>query len=165
MTFFARAVVAVALLVNVYVLAGGVVVLLGWVVYQGLSQGVAGYLLGRGLGLLLLLVLVLGQALGAVRRVRNDPPQGPSLLEEDHPDLWSEVRRIAETVGTRPPEEIVLQPHVNAMVWEGSRLLGLVPGRGVMVIGSPLLLGMTRQQLRFVLALELGHFSHRDTAL
>lgn len=165
MTFIARAVVAVALLLGVYVLAGGVIVLLGWAFYQGFEQGFAGYFLGRGIGFLLVLVLVLVQALKAVRRVHDDPPQGLSLREDDHPDLWSEVRRIAETIGTRAPEEIVLQPQVNAMVWEGSRFLGLVPGRRVMALGSPLLLGMTRQQLRSVLAHEIGHFSHRDTAL
>ena len=165
MTFFARAAVAVALLLGVYVLAGGVVVLLGWVLHQALVHGLAGYLLGKGLGFLLVLVLVLGRAVHAVRRVRDDPPLGLALLEEDHPALWSEVRRIAATVGTRSPDEIVLQPQVNAMVWEGSRLLGLVPGRRVLVVGSPLLQGLTRQQVRSVLAHELGHFSHGDTAL
>ena len=165
MKFLLRAALAVLLLVGVYVLAGGVVALLGWVLYEGFTHGFAGYLLGKGIGLMLVLVFVLGQALWSVRRVHNDPPRGLPLREEEQPELWREVRSIAETVGTRPPDEIVLQPHVNAMVWEGSHLLGLVPGRRVMVVGTPLLAGLTRQQLRSVLAHELGHYSHRDTAL
>ena len=34
-----------------------------------------------------------------------------------------------------------------------------------MTIGAPLMMGLTGQQLRSVLAHELGHFSHRHTAL
>jgi Zn-dependent protease with chaperone function len=44
-------------------------------------------------------------------------------------------------------------------------VLGLVPGTRRLYVGVPLLMGLTTQQLRSVLAYELGHYSGRHTAL
>lgn len=165
MKFVARAALAVLLLLGVYVLAAAVVGGLGFAIYQAFGHGLGGFLLGKGIVLVLFVALALGRALWAVRRLRDEGPSGLLPPEEEQPVLWEEVRALAATVGTRAPDEIRLVPEVNASVWEGSRLLGLVPGRRVMTLGVPLLLGMTRQQVRSVLAHELGHYSHRHTAL
>ncbi|MFI7388491.1 M48 family metallopeptidase [Streptomyces sp. NPDC049813] len=54
---------------------------------------------------------------------------------------------------------------MNAAVYEKSRLLGLVPGRRVLLIGAPLLSGLDEDQLISVLAHEFGHYSNADTRL
>jgi Zn-dependent protease with chaperone function len=164
-TFIARAVVAVSLLLAVYVLAAGVVAAISFAIYEGMVHGLTGFLLGKGAALLLVVTLALARALWAVRRARRTEPTGIPLRDEDQPRLWEEVRSLAEAVGTRAPDEIRLTPQVNASVWEDSRLLGLVAGRRILTVGVPLVLGLTRQQLRAVLAHELGHYSHGDTAL
>ena len=156
---------AVALLLGVYVLGLSLVGILGFAVYEGIVHGFAGILVGKGLFLIIFLVLALGRAFWAAHRVSVDDAAGLLLTPEDQPLLWNEVRAIAQIVGTRAPDEIRLAPLVNASVSEESRLLGLVGGRRVMTIGAPLMMGLTGQQLRSVLAHELGHFSHRHTAL
>ncbi len=165
MSFIARAATAVALLLGIYFLAVGMVGVLGFAVYEGIVHGFGGVLLGKGLFLIVFLALALGRAFWAVRRLPVDESAGLLLSPEGQPRLWAEVRAIAQTVGTRAPDEIRLAPVVNASVAEESRLLGLVGGRRVLIVGAPLLMGLTSQQLRSVLAHELGHFSHRHTAL
>ncbi len=165
MSFVARAAMAVALLLGVYVLALGLVVALGLAVYEGFVHGFGGYLLGKGSILVVFLALALGRALWAVRRLRGGDPTGLLVAPQDQPQLWDEVRAIAQTVATRVPDEIRLVPEVNASVQEDSRFLGLAGGRRVLALGVPLVMGLSRQQLRAVLAHELGHFSHRHTAL
>ena len=165
MSFIARAAMAVALLLGVYVLGLALVGVLGFAVYEGIVHGFGGIVVGKGLFLIVFLVLALGRAFWAAHRLSVDDASGLLLTPADQPRLWNEVRAIAQTVGTRAPDEIRLAPEVNASVSEESRLLGLVGGRRVMTIGAPLMMGLSGQQLRSVLAHELGHFSHRHTAL
>ncbi|MFY1704245.1 M48 family metallopeptidase [Micromonospora sp. WMMA1923] len=111
-------------------------------------------------------------ALGAVvvglwrsLRTRDEPLPGLVLTEQDAPQLWATVRELADAVATRAPDEIRLVPEVNAAVTEQTRLLGLVGGRRTLLVGMPLLQAMRVDQLRSVLAHELGHFSGRHTRL
>jgi Zn-dependent protease with chaperone function len=98
---------------------------------------------------------------GRLPAVRDAVPVTP----EEQPELWALVRAAAEATGERPPDELYLEAEVNASVAEGSRLLGLLPGRRRMSVGLPLLTGMSVQQLRGVLAHEFGHFANPDTRL
>ncbi len=165
MTLVARAALSVLLLLGVYVLAAGVVGATGLALYQAAVHGIGGVVLGKGLLLAVFLLLALTRAFWAVARLSDGEPEGLVLTPEDQPTLWDEVHEIAAAVGTRAPDEIRLVGEVNASVWEQSRFLGLVGGRRVMTVGAPLVLGLTRRQLRAVLAHEMGHFSHRHTAL
>ncbi len=165
MKFVARAVLAVSLLLGVYVLAAGVLALLGLAVYEGVVHGVAGALLSKVGGLLIFVGLALGRAFWLFRKARGKEPSGLLITPDEQPGLWAEVHSIAETVGTRAPDAIRLVPEVNASVWENARFLGLVSGRRVLTVGAPLVLGLSRQQMRSVLAHELGHYSHRHTAM
>lgn len=160
----ARAVLAVVLLLGVYVLAVGIVVVLGWTVVFALRHGLRGSAAGELIAVALLTTIGLGVA--ALQRTRaHDEEPGVTLTQEAQPRLWTVVRDLAETVGTRPPDEIRLVPDVNAAVSERSRLLGIVGGRRTLYLGAPLLMGLSQQQLRSVLAHELGHYSGRHTAL
>jgi Zn-dependent protease with chaperone function len=106
-----------------------------------------------------------GVALWKAIRAKPEPPRGLPVGPDEAPALWSTVRQLAEEVGTRVPDEIRLIPDINAAVVEQSRLLGLVGGRRFLYMGLPLLQVMTVDQLRSVLAHELGHYSRRHTRL
>ncbi|WP_392675622.1 M48 family metallopeptidase [Streptomyces sp. LN785] len=84
---------------------------------------------------------------------------------DDEPELWERLRVAVDAAGERPPDELYLVADVNAGVAEQSRLLGLLPGRRRMLLGLPLLAGLTVPRLRAVLANEFGHYSNLDTRL
>ncbi|MFJ9393816.1 M48 family metallopeptidase [Streptomyces californicus] len=97
------------------------------------------------------------------------PPQedvpGVRVDESREPRLWQTVRDVAQQVGTRAPDEIVLTGDVNAAVSEDSRLLGLAGGTRRLRIGLPLMTGLSESGLRAVLAHEMGHYGNADTRL
>jgi Zn-dependent protease with chaperone function len=123
---------------------------------------------GVGLKVGLPLVFAVGAALvGLWKAMRARPAPMPGLIldEAGHPWLWALVRQLADQVGTRAPDEIRLVPQVNAAVSEDSKALGLIPGTRRLYLGMPLLLALTVDQLRSVLAHELGHYSGAHTRL
>ncbi len=160
-----RATLAVALLLGVYMLAFSFVAALVWLAVTAAQHDLGALAMTQILGLAF--VTAVGMLLALLHRTSSDHASsgGITLDPEDHPRLWAEVRTLADTVATRPPGEIRLLPHVNASVTEQSKVLGLVGGKRTMYLGAPLLLGLRRQQLRSVLAHELGHYSGRHTAL
>ncbi|WP_433127103.1 M48 family metallopeptidase [Micromonospora sp. CA-240977] len=159
-----RALASVVMLIGFYVVAllqlAAVVALGVW-----LFDHTNGIVTGK---LLLPLVIALGAvAVGLWRAIRtkNEPEPGLILTEHEAPGLWATVRELAGAVGTRAPDEIRLVPEVNAAVAEQSQLLGLVGGRRTLYVGLPLLQAMRIDQLRSVLAHELGHYSGKHTRL
>ncbi|MFE7935641.1 M48 family metalloprotease, partial [Streptomyces sp. NPDC057456] len=90
-------------------------------------------------------------------------PHAVAVGPQDQPELWEQVRAAAEVAGERPPEELYLVADVNAGVSEQSRLLGLLSGPRRMLLGVPLLAGLTVPRLRAVLAHEFGHYANLDT--
>jgi Zn-dependent protease with chaperone function len=96
---------------------------------------------------------------------RAEEPHGVLVDERQAPHLWAEVRGLAQTAGTRAPDDIRIVPEVNAAVSEDSKLLGLIPGRRHLYIGMPLLLGLNVSQFRAVIGHELGHYSNHHTRL
>lgn len=94
---------------------------------------------------------------------RMRKPPGIAVTPAQEPALWHRVTELAAVVGTKPPKEIRLVPQMNAAVWEDTKLLGLIAGKRHMMIGMPLLLGLTRPQLDAIIAHELGHFSGAHT--
>lgn len=163
-----RAVLSVALLVGFYVLAVGLVVAVAAVGLgygtdwdgNGAPTSIRPFVVGAAIGLLLALIF----AFGRVLTLRPSPPAGVRLTPERAPELWSLVRDLADRVGTREPDEIRLVGAANAAVTEESKLFGLIAGWRTVLIGLPLLRAYTVDQLRAVLAHEMGHFSGRHTA-
>ncbi|MEU0877595.1 M48 family metallopeptidase [Lentzea sp. NPDC005914] len=159
-----RAVVAVALLVGVYVLvlavlAGIVLVDVLWFVNDRPIAVIWWSIIGG------MLAFALVSALFAVAGTSDDEVHGELVGEQDEPELWALVRRLAAEVGTRAPDRIFIVAEANAAVSQRTRLLGLVATTRRMYVGAPLLACMTERQLSFVLAHELGHYSNRDTRL
>ncbi|MFG2104693.1 M48 family metallopeptidase [Micromonospora echinaurantiaca] len=159
-----RALLAVVMLVGFFLLTGGLmvaIVALGLQVGTG-RDGSAFRPLVIGAAIALLFALMV--AVGKVLTTRPPAPQGVQLTPERAPQLWELVRELAARADTREPDEIRLVAEANAAVTEESKLLGLIPGWRAVTLGLPLLRGYTVDQLRAVLAHEMGHYSGRHTA-
>ncbi|MEU3186929.1 M48 family metallopeptidase [Streptomyces sp. NPDC006923] len=100
-----------------------------------------------------------------LRAPKDEGLPGLPVTDTQEPRLWETVRSLAEQVGTRAPDEIVLIGDTNAAVSEDARLMGLLGGRRRLYLGLPLMAGLTESQLRAVLAHELGHYGNADTRL
>lgn len=166
MRYTLRALLAVGLLLGFYVISVAAVVALGAFVVWLAALGAAGIIVGKFGIIVLLIALAIGRGLFSRRRKpHHEEPSGLLLPESEQPALWAEVRALASRAQTRAPDEIRLVPEVNASVTEDSRLLGLMSGTRRLFLGVPLLMGVTADQLRSILAHELGHYSGRHTAL
>jgi Zn-dependent protease with chaperone function len=158
-----RALLSLAFLLGFYVLSLGIVALL-----VGANVAYFGYT-GR---LQAQFVIITGVvAFGVLRgiffinRSGGDDTAGVAVDEHSQPELVGLVRSVAEEMSTEPPARIFLVPMVNAYVHETGGLLGLRRGRRVMAIGLPLIEALTVDQLRGVVAHELGHYAGGDTRL
>jgi Zn-dependent protease with chaperone function len=159
-----RAGASIAMLLGFYVLAlvqlGLVVLLAVWLVTETTTS--------LGLKIVLPLFFAVGATLVGLwkaMRFRPSPPVGVQVRPEHAPELWQQINALAAEAGTRAPDELRLEPGVNAAVSEDAKWLGLVPGTRRMYIGLPLLQAFSVDQLRSVLAHELGHYSGRHTRL
>jgi Zn-dependent protease with chaperone function len=97
------------------------------------------------------------------RRDRFEAP-GPELRESEQPGLFGLIRNVAGDAKQAPPVHVYLTLEVNAWVTERGGWMG-IGSRRVMGLGLPLLVAMTVDELRAVVAHEFGHFSGSDTKL
>jgi len=155
-----RALLAVILLVGFYVLVVGTVAGL-FVLARLLGDPWGGYAAIAALTVGGAVTVALVRA----TRVRPGEPKGLTATSDQAPRLWDMVRDLADQVNTRAPDTILIVPEVNAAVSENARLLGLVGGRRTLLVGLPLLQAYTVDQLRAVLAHEMGHYSRSHTRL
>ncbi|GAA2132603.1 M48 family metallopeptidase [Kitasatospora kazusensis] len=161
-----RALTAVALLAGFYLLAAAIVLGLTGLDLALLFSGTGvNPAIAKLIGLSLLVIYPVLRVVFLTRRPRGEEPSGLLLTREQQPELWARIDRIAEQTGVRGPADLRLVPDVNAGVWEDTRLLGLIPGKRHLVVGAPLLLGLTEAELDSVLAHEFGHYSNRDVRL
>ncbi|MFD8305258.1 M48 family metallopeptidase [Streptomyces sp. NPDC059690] len=170
MTFRLRAVRAFVLLAGFYLM--GVVPLsamaaLDWLLLTRLFTARAAWFEGMVLSVTVLLAAAVLRGMVAFLRAGRLGPVPPAVpvTPQDQPELWERVWAAAEVTGQRPPDELYLVAEVNAGVAEENRLLGLLPGRRRMLLGLPLLAGLTVPQLSAVLAHEFGHYGNLDTRL
>lgn len=155
-----RVALAVGLLVGFYALALGLVAFFGWLIYFSLTQGRV------NARILIVAPIVIFAILRGVFFVdRDDEVNGVRVTPADEPGLWQLVRDVAQKMGAVVPDEIVLVPDVNAFVYQHSRFLGLLPGKRVMGVGLGLVSVLHVDQLRGVVAHELGHYAGGDTRI
>ena len=163
-----RAVFAIVLMVAFYALAIAVstaLVLLGW--------GILTLLPSVRVGKVMLLMLMAACACVAAAAIvlwsvlprfdRFKPP-GSEIKAGDHPRLFAEIRAVAVATGQRIPDHVYLASDVNAFVTQRGGIMG-IGSRRVMGIGLPLLRTLQVDELRAVLAHEMGHFYGGDTRL
>lgn len=142
-----------------YVIAVALIVLIVVVV-------VASVRAGRFRPQLLGAVLTALTLAGAIVRLdrTGDPDEG-SVDAGDESRLRALVADVARRMGADPPDRIRLALEANAFVYARSRLLGLLPGPTTLVIGLPMLAAISVDELRALVAHELGHLHRGDTRL
>ncbi len=162
-----RAALAIALMVMFYAFAAVVV---AGLIYGGIGLGsLLTEIRGRGIILVALLALAcLAAALVIVWSVlprwdRFEAP-GREVTATEHPELFAEIKRIAEATGQREPAHVYLVSDVNAFVAQRGGIMGIGSSR-VMGIGLPLMRTLQIDEMRAVLAHEMGHFYAGDTKL
>lgn len=89
---------------------------------------------------------------------------GPRLARSQQPRLFKELEGVARAAGQAMPDEVYLVPDVNAWVGQRGGWMGF-GGSRVMGLGLPLLQGLSRGQMRAVIAHEFGHYYGGDTRL
>jgi len=99
-----------------------------------------------------------------VRPKLEDP--GRILTRDEAPRFWSLVEDVAQTIKTRPADEIRLTEGSEIAVYERGSFRTKMQDKAerVLIVGTATLNGFRRNAFRAVLAHEYGHFSHRDTA-
>jgi len=111
---------------------------------------------GRELGIPL--VLFAG-AVGKALWVRLDAPAGMPLARHDFPELFGALDDIRNALRGPRLHVVLLNDQFNASITQIPRLGVLGWHRNHLVLGLPLLLALTREQLLAVLAHEYGHLS------
>ncbi len=152
-------VVALGALGYAYILCVLIVVFLaGW----GLVSLI---LKGNGTLLVLKLGFPLMVLVGMVLRslwVRLDPPEGIPLLRSDAPDLYLEIDAIGKKLKAPPVHEILITGDLNAALVQHPKLGIMGSQHNFFIIGLPLMMALSPQQFRAVLAHEYGHLSGED---
>lgn len=152
-----------------YFISQPVVMLLVIVVTAGV---ILGFMIGGTLPIkLLLIVAFVGLATLFVMvkslfvRVKTEDP-GRALTREEAPGLWKTVDEVAESVKTRPVNEIRITPGTDLAVYErgGIRKKMSDKAERILILGTATLNDFSQNAFRAVLAHEYGHFSNRDTA-
>lgn len=159
-----RAALSVAMLLGFYLYALVAVVLLGALSVLAIEYA-PGVVAGKVVWVTLAVPFAILVATWKVLRAGPPPAIGLALGQERAPGLWAQVRAIAAAMGTRAPDDVRLVPEANAAVQEDAKLLGLRRGRRHLYVGVPLLQALTVDQVRAVLAHELGHYSQQHTRL
>jgi Zn-dependent protease with chaperone function len=114
----------------------------------------------KGLGLKL--VLIVGALLYAVLRslwVKQEPPAGDRVTADDAPQLFKMLEELRQRLRTPALHRVLVTPEFNASVSQVPRLGLFGWHRNFLVLGLPLMKGLTVEQFKSVLAHELGHLS------
>ena len=114
----------------------------------------------KGLGLKL--VLIVGALLYAVLRslwVKQDPPRGEKVTAADAPKLLKMIAELQRRLQTPAIHTVLITPEFNAAVSQVPRMGLFGWHRNFLVLGLPLMKGLTVEQFKSVLAHELGHLS------
>lgn len=124
-------------------------------------------------------ILILGAFLACGAGVRNivgaiDPlgrrgsiwSRGLPLTREEHPDLWALVDQVAHRLGSTPPDHILGGFAPDFFVTEArvEHPTGFLCGK-TMYVSVPMCRILERQELKAIIAHELGHLRGADTAL
>jgi Zn-dependent protease with chaperone function len=108
------------------------------------------------------LLLVVGSLLWVLLRslwIRFEPPEGERVTRGDSPALFALLDELRADLKTPVVHEVVLTPQFNAAVTQLPRLRFLGWHRNYLLLGLPLMKGLTVEQFKSVLAHELGHLS------
>jgi Zn-dependent protease with chaperone function len=108
---------------------------------------------------LIIPLLVLSWIILRALWVRLDPPSGYPATRQDFPALHEEVDALREQLRTPSVHDIIITDDFNAGIGQTPRLGVLGWPRNTLIIGLQLLLALSPEQARAVLAHEFGHLS------
>ncbi len=142
-----------------FVVAVAILALVGGAVFWMFASGrfhVGGIKILLYLGLPgLLLVWAILRALLA----RYPAPQGRYLSPVEAPKLFSTIEALRSEAGVKPLKAVVITDDINAAVMERPRL-GMLPWFSrYLILGLPLMQGLSAEELRSVIGHEFGHLS------
>ena len=157
-----RALLALTMLAGVYLLG---LALVGALVGANAWLLANGHVAVRFLVISCLLCLALLRGMFFIDRSARAGADGLVVDAQTQPELVAMVGELARAMHTRPPDEIRLVQDVNAFVNETGGMLGLRRGRRVLVLGIGLVNTLTVEELRGVLAHEMGHYAGGHAAL
>ncbi len=122
------------------------------IIYWGMFQFSAEkYVYGLVNGFLIIGGVPLAISIYLIRK----PPKGLKLKKEDAPELFKEVKEIADYVGVGEPHEILITPTSEIAV------TGIVKKR--LIVGLATLSKLRKNEFKSILAHEFGHFYGGDT--
>lgn len=111
----------------------------------------------------LLLALALAAAILRTFWVSIPVPEGHALADDDAQPLRSLVDEVRRSMNGPPIHHIHISIHLNASVVQRRRFGLWGPRINYLIIGLPMLIAITPEQLRAVIAHELGHLRGRGS--
>jgi len=91
--------------------------------------------------------------------IRVEEPEGLELKQRDYPELFNEINEIGAQLNAPKIHRVVLTPEMNAAITQTPRLGIFGWHKNTLVLGIELLLVLSAQQTRSVIAHEFGHLS------
>ncbi len=91
--------------------------------------------------------------------VKFTPPQGYKLKRKEFPELFAELDKLSKQLKTLKIHEVILDKSLNAAVLQHPRLGVLGWHKNYLILGYQLLLTLSPEEMRSVLAHEFGHLS------
>ncbi|MBS0443098.1 MAG: M48 family metallopeptidase [Proteobacteria bacterium] len=126
----------------------------------GLVWGTRQLLHGRWAGWKVMLVLGCASLLFSLLRalwMRLEAPQGLPVTAQEAPRLFDLIEKVRAKTGAPRPDRVLIDGELNAAVWQQPRLGLLGWHRNHLVLGLPLMMGLSTRQLGAVIAHEFGH--------
>ena len=148
--------------------AGGIIWGLVWI-GQKVSAGNIRISLGIGKLMLLVVPILLGLFVFALSSLRSlwvvlPEPEGLVLERGQAIVLFQEIESLREALGVPTFHQVILTDEFNAAALQVPRLGILGFQRNYFLIGIPLLLTLSPEHLRGVLAHEMAHLSRKHSA-
>jgi len=91
--------------------------------------------------------------------IRLPPPQGIELTRADAPRLFDLIDGLRTALDAPPFHHVLVTDEFNAAVCQQPRFGVLAGTRNYLLLGLPLMMALTPEQFRAVLAHELGHLA------
>ncbi len=155
-----RAALALARWVGLYAMGVAIVLALLWVPWAQVH-----YERHVGFSGVACVVAALWIAFALVPRFSfKRPDRAQPVPETAHPKLRALISDVARALGEKEPEELYLLADVNAFAARRGAFFGL-GGRSMIGIGLPLLSALEEDEVRAVVAHEIGHHLSGDVLL
>ena len=104
-------------------------------------------------------LVVLIWSVGRAMLVRLDPPSGEPLTPEEAPRLFGMIEEVRKELGAKRIHAVLVTPDFNASAHQHP-LFGMFGFyRNYLILGLPLMMSLSSDELRSVIGHELGHMA------